>query len=164
METSTILTIFGIIATAVFFALGTYLTVKRRYTAQITFIKEDSLGLFDSIVKNLPELAVLYRDNPVSQGLVLLKGFLLNTGAKDITEPMVEEPLSIKLPEGFQWLTGRVVSASSKVQAKVNVKPSELTLQTGLFRCNEHIRFEALAEVPIEEGETATENQDMGKK
>ena len=154
METSTIVTVIGVIITLIASGLGIHLMLKRRYTGQITFVREASLGLFDSIVKNLPELSVLYKEKPVGQGLVLLKGAILNNGSRDITEAMIEEKLSFNLPEGFKWLTAKVVSASPKVHGRVFVSTNKITFETGLFRCNEHIRFEALAEVPIEEDDT----------
>lgn len=153
METSTVLTIIGIIASVIFGGTGIYIVFKRRYSGEITFVKEDLIGLFDSIIRNLPELSILYNEEPVGQGLVLLKGAFLNTGSKDIAEVMVEEKLSLNLPKHYKWLTGKVVETSPKVQAILKVSERNIILESGLFRCNEYIRFEALTEVPINEGE-----------
>ena len=69
MNPTTILAIIGTLATIVLGGWGIYLAVKRRYPGRITFIIEDSIGLFDSIVRNLPELAVLYKGESVRQNL-----------------------------------------------------------------------------------------------
>jgi hypothetical protein len=147
----TILTIIGIAFTVFLGLWGIYLMVKRKYSPEITFVQESCLGLFDSIVKNMPELEVRYKDSPVAEGLVLLKGSFLNTGSKDISEAMVEEKISVSLPKKYRWLTAKVVSTSPKVQGHVTILDRSIVLETGLFRCNEYIRFEALAEVPTED-------------
>ena len=145
MDTTLPLTVFGLL-------LGLwsiYLAIRTRYPARITFFKEQSIGLFDSIVRNLPELSVLYNNEPVSQNLVLLKGFFLNTGSKDITESLVEDKLAVQLPTGFRWLTARIVSSNGRASVKVPDEGTKLIFELGLFKRYEHVRFEALAEIPV---------------
>ena len=61
---------------------GIYLWfVSRRYPGQISFVLENCIALFDTIVKNFPEISIHYQNSQVSEGLVLLKGYLLNTGS-----------------------------------------------------------------------------------
>lgn len=160
----TILAIISITATVVLGVWGIYIMVKRKYPGQITFVRESCLGLFDSIVKNMPELAVQYKGTPVGEGLVLLKGSLLNTGSKDISESMVEEKVSISLPENFRWLTAKVVSTSPKVQAHVAILDRSVVLETSLFRCREHVRFEALAELPTEDPQGKKRGETIEKR
>jgi hypothetical protein len=149
MDSAGFLTTLGVLATIVLGGWSIYLATRQRYPGRLSFVKESCLGLFDSIVKNLPELSVLYEDTPVKENLVLLKAYLLNTGRKDIAEGMTEEPLHIVVPDSFRCVTARVVSSSPNVRATVNIM-SDTTLQfdIGLFRCDEHIRLEALVEVP----------------
>src|ERR1035438_9026699 len=149
MNTSDILGVLGIAATIVFGVWGIIIIVRRRYPGQLTYIKESNIGLFDSIVKNLPELSVLYNNAPVGQGLVLIKGAILNTGSKDITNEMVEQKLTFALPEGFRWLTAKVVGNSGNVVGAIDIQDRSLVFTTGLFRCNEFIRFQAIAEIPV---------------
>lgn len=149
MSTSDIFTFIGIVITFIFGIWGIVVVVRRRYPGEITYVKESYIGLFDSIVKNLPELSVLYNDKPVGQGLVLVKGAILNTGSKDITESMIEKKISLTLPDEFRWLTAKIVSCSQNVHAKIKIEGQNLSFLTGLFRCNEFIRFQAIAEVPI---------------
>ena len=100
MTISDTLGVLGIVATIIFGVWGIFIVIRRSYPGQLTYIKESYIGLFDSIVKNVPELAVLYNNLPVSQGLVLIKGAILNTGSKDITDTMVEQNLAFVLPSG----------------------------------------------------------------
>lgn len=149
IELSTLLGFIGILASAIFGIWGIYYSIKQRYPGKITFIKEHSIALFDAIVKNLPELSILYKQNPVTPNLVLIQGALVNTGKKDISPTMVEKPISISLPEGYKWITAKVISFSENVIAEIHLlDETNLVLNNGLFRCKEYIRFQALVEVP----------------
>src|SRR5579871_4349759 len=149
-------TVLGVIATIIFGAWSLYYAiVGRRYPGRITFIQEACIGLFDSIVRNFPEITISYQNSPVGQSLVLLKGAFLNTGTKDITKEMVVLPLKIVLPQGYKWLTARVVAASPRAQPTIAaIEKSELAFDLSLFRCREYLRFEALAEVPASDEST----------
>jgi hypothetical protein len=149
MNVSGILAVGGILVTVVFGVWGIVIVIRRRYPGELTYVKESYIGLFDSIVKNLSELAVLYNGEPVGQGLVLVKGAILNTGSRDITESMVEQRLSFALPADFRWLTAKIVGTSTNVHASLEIQESSLVFATGLFRCREFLRFQAIAEVPI---------------
>jgi hypothetical protein len=62
MSTTDILTIFGILITLIFGIWSIILFVRKRSAGEITFVKESYINLFDSIVKYLPELSVLYNN------------------------------------------------------------------------------------------------------
>jgi len=160
----TILAVISIAATVILGLWAIYLVLKRKYPGEISFVQESCLGLFDSIVKNMPDLAVQYKGSPVGEGLVLIKGSFLNTGSKDISESMVEEKLSISLPEKFRWLTAKVVSTSPKVQAQLAILDRSVVLETHLFRCREYVRFEALAEVPTEDPQGKKNGETIEKR
>ena len=147
MSSTTLLTIIGAIATIFLGSISIYLAIKKKYQGKITFIKVISLDLFDSIVKNLPELSVLYKGKPISENIVLLKGYLLNTGSKDISETMIEERIKIELPDKFKWLTVKIISKYPKVTEEFNDNRNILIFNSGLFRREEFIHFEALIEV-----------------
>jgi hypothetical protein len=149
MDKSIIIGIISVIATVVFGIWGIILVVRRKYPGKITFIQEDSLSLFNDIVKNMPELSISFRNQPVKENLVLLKGAFVNTGSKDIETSMIIENIAINLPEGFRWANAKVVDVPNQVQAKSIIKNDNLlSFELGLFRCREFFKFEGLAEVP----------------
>jgi hypothetical protein len=93
---------------------------------------------------------VTYNGQPVAKNLSLLKGFLMNTGGKDITSDMVVKPLQMGLAEGYRWIEA---SAKSSSNPEANVKiidPKTVEFSLGFFRCGEFLRFEGIIEV--EEG------------
>jgi hypothetical protein len=151
MSSSELLGLIGILATIIFGVWGIVIVLRRRYPGEISFVREPYIGLFESIVKNLPELSVQYDDKPIGQGLALIKGALLNSGSKDITETMVEDRLAFNLPEKFRWVKAKIVGASANVRASVAINGNSMSFSTGLFRCSEYICFQAIVEVPLDE-------------
>src|SRR5437773_5069061 len=116
METGNVLGVLGILATVLFGIWAVVLAIKHRYPGRITLVRESCIGLFDAIVKNLPELRVLYNDAPVGKGLVLLKCAFVNSGSKDITAEMTEQRLALNLPTDHRWLAARIVGNSSELK------------------------------------------------
>jgi hypothetical protein len=139
----------GILATILLGVLAIYVAVRRRYPGQIYFIREQNIVLFDDIVRTLPGLTVLYRDQPLSQHIVLLKGALINTGRKDIASSMVEDPITLRLSGNCRWLGANFLGASSKTAVEVKVLDDQtIAVSFRLLRCGEFLRVQALAEVP----------------
>lgn len=154
IDLSTSLSFIGIIASIIFGIWGIYYAIRQKYPGQITYIKEYTIALFDAIVKNLPELSIIYKNAPVTPNLVLIQGDLVNTGKKDISPAMVENPITISLPEGYKWITAKVISFSENINANIDlINDTNLKVNIGLFRCKEYIRFQALVEVPLGQGD-----------
>jgi len=144
---SFIATVAGTIASVAFGVWAILLAKKRGYPGDLTYFREPSIRLFADIVGNLPHLAVLYKGEPVKKNMTLLKGFLVNTGSKDITNEMVVSPLRIELADGYRWLEA---SAKSPLDAQEHAKivdPKIVEFSLGLFRCNEFLWFQGMIEV-----------------
>ena len=142
---------------------GIYLAIKQnRYPAEVTLIKENWIPLFDTIVKNISELAVLYKSAPINPNLVLIHATLLNTGSKDSNQSMVEKPITLTLPTGHKWLEAKVITKANDAVVELKIDRGDtinvehlsftlgdtITVNHHLFRCNEYIAIQALAEVP----------------
>ena len=143
------LTIIGIIVTAFFGFWGIYVLARSsKYPGQITLVRESTIALFDTIVRHFSEISISHKGSPVSEGLVLFRAAILNTGSKDITSEMIAERLTLALPDDFKWLNAKVVSSSPDVHGTVMLGPQAIQFDLGLLRCKEFVRIEALAEVP----------------
>lgn len=157
MFTDTFWAVLGISVSVIFGVVGIYLTVRSRYSGAITFVNEQSIELFDAIGGSLEGLAITYNGSDVNDNLVLLNGAFINSGKSDITEDMVEEPITMILPEGFKWLSCRVIESKVKAQSCL-VDDHSLAIETGLFRRGESVRFHALAQLPDnKDGDTSSE-------
>jgi len=141
------LTVVGTIATVVFGIWAILIAKKRAYPGEITFFHDRTIRLFDDITGSLPQLTVSYKGEPVKKNLTLIKGFLVNTGTKDITKEMVETPLTFELAEGYRWLEVSAKCSSNLEERAKITNPKIVEFSLGLFRCNEFLRFEGLLEV-----------------
>lgn len=160
MFISILLSILGIAATVILGLWAIMLAIRKGYPGELTFLKHNSIGLFDAITRNMPDLNITYKDEPISDNLVLINGFIVNSGKQDITKEMTEENLSIVLPDGFRWIDKKIVSSSPKVKADIVAKnDTNLAFDIGLFREGKFIQFEALAKVP--ESDSASEHDRM---
>jgi hypothetical protein len=83
----------------------------------------------------------------VSKNPTLIKGYIVNTGIKDITKEMVEVPLKMELTEDYRWLEVSAKSCFASDNGAVTTNHNTVTLSLGLFRRDEFFRFEGLLEV-----------------
>lgn len=151
MTFSNILAILGLAFTVFLGVPGVYVLVRNRYPGRITFVLDSSIGLFDSVVKNRRNLDVLYRGEQVEENLVLLRGYIINSGSCDITKDMTGSPLTIHLPEGYKWLSEEVevIDKSQGVVATLKIvgeSANSLEIGCDLLKKNEFIKFESLVE------------------
>lgn len=149
----------GVFATILFGIWGIYIALKYRHSVRVNFVLRKSIALFDTIVKNITELSVSYKGLPITQNLILIEGALVNTGNKDILPTMIERPICLNLPEDYKWLTAKIISTSNSVEANIIVSDQILTINSGLFKINEFIHFQALLQAPHEANIAKIENK-----
>ena len=119
MSFGIILTVAGILVTVVLGAWAIYLTRRYSQRVEVAFVEESCLSLIDDITQGIDDLEIRFQDAPVSESLVLLKGYFANTGRRDIALGMVEKDLAILLPEGFEWIRCKVTGVSANLEASV---------------------------------------------
>jgi hypothetical protein len=128
---------------------GVYLTIKYRSTKQFSFVIIKSIALFDTLVKNIPDLSIFYKGHNITPELILIELALLNTGTQDITPETIEKPISITLPEEYKWLSVGKTVFSSDIEADIKIiHDQKIEINTGLFKLNDFIRFQSLLSVP----------------
>jgi hypothetical protein len=95
---------------------------RSRRLPKIVLLREQTIALFDEIMKELPELSVSYKQVPIAKNHVLFKGALVNTGNKDITEAMITKPISISIGPTDKWINMKVISASEDVHGTLRIE------------------------------------------
>ena len=147
MDTSLLLTIIGLVATFVFGFLSINLFKKKRYPGRITFLKQSSIRLFNSIVKNFNEIAILFENKPIKDNLIYIKGCFINDGEIDIEGEKIERPINISIPENYNWINCKITGTSPDLKCSYEIKDSKnLQFDFGLFRKNEFYQIEAIIE------------------
>ncbi len=147
MTFSDILAIVGIIITIVFSIIGIILTIRKKYPGKLTFVEENAIGLFNSIIKNFPDIKIQYDDKPITEQMVYLKASFINTGNIDLTTKDNSHKLKISLSDEFKWINCKLTDYSNNVICKIENINNELIFDFDLLRKNEFIQFEAFAEI-----------------
>lgn len=147
MDTSLLLTIIGLIATFVFGFLSIDLFKRKRYPGKVTFVKQSSISLFNSIVKNFDEISILFEQKPIKENLIYIKGCFINDGDIDIEGEKIEKPISVTIPENYNWVNCKITDTSSDLKCGYQIKDAKtLQFEFGLFRKNEFYQIEAIIE------------------
>lgn len=157
------LTFIGVLATVLFGVVAVWLVVRPPQLGEISLVRRKCFVLFDGSADTLGLLNVTFNNQPVQKGTALLRGYLLNSGRKDIEPQMVATPPSLRLPEGYRWLHAAACPSSPEIELRVRLNDRELTFELGLFRQNEYLQFEALAQTP-DIGEGFNEGQSLAEK
>ena len=150
MDTQTILALVGIIATTIFgvWAIAVAFQVSRN--VRITYALDQIIALTDDVAQSFQDLGITFRGEPVSANLVLLKGYLINTGRRDISREMIEDQISVHVPPEFEWVDCKVAGTSPSLHGEaIRKSAQEITFSTGLWKKKEYMKFEALAKVPV---------------
>jgi len=128
---------------------GIYIAKKYKKIIQYSLVVLNSIPLFDTIVKNIPDLSILYKGLEINPDLILIECALINTGSSSVLPDMIEEPVSLILPEEHQWVAVEKISNSNGMQAEtILLNNHKLEIMSGLFRVGDFIRFKALLLVP----------------
>ncbi len=154
MDKNLILWVIGTIVTIGIGYLSVRLTMKYRKKVSLCFIERDFIPLFKTIVKNLDTIEIRYRNNPISEKLVLIKATLINDGTTDIDSSIIHKPFSIRLPENFNCLELKITDCSPNLTAKINqVDNNNLIIEWDLLKKSEFISFDMVIEIhPIGKG------------
>ena len=128
---------------------GIYITRKYRRIIQYNLVVINSIVLFDTIVKNIPELSISYKGSEINPDLILIECALVNTGTSAVLTDMIEEPVILLLPEEHKWVAVEKVISSPGMNIDLSLPvPQKMVINSGLFKVGDFIRFKALLLVP----------------
>jgi len=148
MNLSDTLKLISIVVAIIFGLTRIWVVIRHRYQVEITFLLDESISLYDRVVKNISDLKIFYLDKPIKENIILIKGYIIHTGTKDITPDMIEEKLSIQLSENSLWHNITIVKHSANLLITSEIDPLRrvIIFTQGLFKRNEFFYFEALVE------------------
>ncbi len=150
MEINQVLGITGISVSIFFGIIGIIFVRKKKYLGRINFIEDYSIDLYDSIVNNIDELKILYKNKEVNQNMSLLRFYLINLGAKDITREMVEKELKLVLPKNTKILNWKLIKCSPDLNCTIDCSDiNTIIFNFGLFRIDEFCQIELLLETKL---------------
>lgn len=126
---------------------------KKKYPGKLTLIKENSVGLFNELANNFPEIKIQFNDSPIDKNIIYIKGSIINNGETDLNFDLAEESVSFNLGEQLKWIKTKITKTSEKLQcaSQISEDLTSLTFKCGILKVNEFFQFEALIETKDEE-------------
>lgn len=148
MDVNVLLWSFGVAITIVVGFVG--IRTSRKYTRSVDllFVQHEWIPLFETIVRDMKDVEVKFKQQPISENIILFNGSFVNNGNSDIDESMVHKRLSICLPKEFRWLEAKITKHSKGVNASCEIaKGNELHFDWDLLKKNEFLTFSSLIEL-----------------
>lgn len=158
----TILAILGLLVTIFLGYLGLKYTLKYRKKTEIIFLKNTSISLFKTIVKNLDDIEINYQGKKINENLILFKGTFFNNGNIDIEKSIIHKPLEIELPKNYTWVMHKLIDSSDGLEINSNLIDNRLVFQWDLLKEGEYFTFDSLVEYQTEKDDL--DKSDVGKK
>lgn len=148
MDTSTFLTILGIVATFVFGFLSIDLFKRKKNPGKLTLVKHSAIGLFNNLAKNFEEISIQYKGESIQENVIYLKASFINDGDLDIDGKTIEKTINLNLNTELKWIKAKVTATSPDLNCETQIdnNQSDLKFNFGLIRKKEFFQFEALIE------------------
>jgi len=147
--TDTVLTIAGVTATVVLGIYAIILAVRYSRQTGISYLEDTCLALFDDITQGITDLDIRFKNSPISKKIVIVQGYFFNTGRLDISTDMVEKPLRLVVPEGYNWIDCQITNASKDLEVHIAKFSNNIVeFNIGMLKIREFFKFSALVTVP----------------
>jgi hypothetical protein len=147
MDINLALTILGITITLILGIISIIMTIRRKNKGILDLIIQDDINLFNSIVKNINNLKLLYKDQPISENIHLIKLFLINKSEKDLSKEITEKFPTISFGNDSNILDVKIISKSTDLNAKIEILQNNIVVQSDLIQCDEYLYIESLVEI-----------------
>ena len=141
LDITLIITVLGTLITIV----SIFLVFKFRTKPRLAYIKNYIISPI-KIVKNINDIQILYKNEPIAENLFLLNCTLINIGNVDIDNSTIYEKLSINLPQEFKILSYKIVNKSKKLELNVISNNNLVSFEWDLFKPKEFFTIETLIE------------------
>lgn len=134
---------------ALIFGIATiYLYFRTTRRIRITYVEEDCISLFHSVIQNIEGMVVSYKEKAITTPhLFKINGGLINDGNADIDQTNIFKSPRIKIPEGFKCIDVGIIPSSQDIETRVKiVTDNEVEIEWDLLKKNEFIKFSLLIE------------------
>ncbi|WP_419819969.1 hypothetical protein [Acinetobacter sp.] len=136
--------------TIIFGVISIFLAWKAIFRTKIQLITESST-LLANLSKASSELIVFYKNDDVSNDLILVTGFLINSGNNDINKTDFEKPIILSLPDNGLWHAFNIRAKTEGMEVGYTFESNKLLLDLGLWKKEEGFYFDAL--ISIKDGD-----------
>ena len=125
--------------------------LRRKDSRQLDVVLDKEVFLVNQLAKDVDSFSIIIDGEPASDQVVWITGWIINSGNYDISDKIVEKPLTLTLPENLQWSTAKVPHCSKDVNCEVEIVESrKLQFRWSLLRSGEYVYFDGLLRCPID--------------
>lgn len=156
LDLNLVYTVFGVIATVIVGYFGIKYSYKQRVNTSLLYFENNCVSLFKSVVKDLDELEIKYKGKIVNENLITYKGTFFNSGNIDIEKNLVHKPVTVILPEDYEWKKVKVIDKSEDVKIEFVENINELEFSWDILKENEFFTFDSVIEY---KPKTSSENR-----
>lgn len=141
--------IIGIFGAVLTIGFGIYSLKKMKDSTpkvELSFIKNECFSLVDESYNKLG-LDIRYKEEKITNPIILLKATLRNTGSLDIDKNMMFQPLKIISSPQYKWLEAKVLTSPENANIEANIfNPNTLILNWDLLKEQESLEVEMVIE------------------
>ena len=138
--------VLGVIATVIVGYFGIKYSYRNKVKTSLLYFENNCVSLFKSVVKDLDELEIKYKGKTVNENLITYKGTLFNSGNIDIDKNLMHKPVTVILPEEYEWKKVMLIDKSKDLNINLFVKTNELEFTWDILKENEFFTFDSIIE------------------
>jgi len=148
-DTSLIYMDLGVIATILAGYFGIKYTSKSKNRTSIWYFEDSRITLFKSVVKELDELEIKYKNEPINENLIIYRGTFFNSGNTDIDKNVIHKPLKIILPPNYEWKKVKIINKSKDINIEFDNNSNSLHFSWDILRVDEYVTFDSVIEYKL---------------
>jgi len=138
--------ILGVIATIIVGYWGIKYASRYKTRVCILYFENSCISLFKSVVKELDELEIKFKNETVNENLITYKGTFFNSGNTDIDKNLIHNPLKVILPKNYEWKKVKIIDNSKDVDIQIENNLNELIFSWEILKENEYFTFDSVIE------------------
>lgn len=132
----------------IYFLIPTIIAVWTVYyirKSRFYYVERASIKLHDDIVKNIPDLAIKYKDSEINENLIFFRGIILFKSHTDIKKEDIDKEITIYSPDrNAIWKHFEISKASDDFQPTFTIRDNKVTIDRSMLKINDYIIFAGL--------------------
>ncbi|REC52510.1 hypothetical protein DRF62_15530, partial [Chryseobacterium piscium] len=131
-----------------YFLIPTIIAIWALYfirKSRFYYVERTSIKLHDDIVKNIPDLAIKYKDSEINENLIFFRGTVLFKSHTDIKSEDIDQEITIYSPDNNAlWKHFEISKASDSFQPTFTINSNKVIIDRSMLKINDYITFAGL--------------------
>lgn len=132
----------------IYFLIPTIITIWTYFyirKSRFYYVERTSIKLHDDIVKNIPDLAITYKNAEINENLIFFRGTILFKSHTDIKSEDIDQEVTIYSPDNnAMWKHFEISKASDTFQPNFTTNNNKVIVDRSMLKINDYITFAGL--------------------